>query len=180
MAACRVSPVPTLRVVGATYVEVFRNAPLSLQMLFFFFGFTKVGIGPFDPFPSAVVVLSVYTSAFLAETIRSGINTVAGGQGEAARAIGLTFGQSLRLVVLPQAFRSVVGPIGNVFIALTKNSSLASLIAVPELAKVAENLTTDTARPLAAFGGAAVAYLLLTLPSGWAFGFLERRVAIKR
>ena len=179
MAAFRVSPVPPLRAAGAFWVETVRNTPLSVQMVLFYFGFTKLGVRE-SGFTSGVIVLGVYTSAFLAETIRSGINTVAGGQGEAARAIGLTFGQSLRLVVLPQAFRSVVGPIGNVFIALTKNSSLASLIAVPELAKVADNLTTDTAQPLAAFGGAAVAYLLLTLPSGWAFGFLERRVAIKR
>lgn len=180
VAACRVSPVPPLRVAGATWVELFRNTPLTLMMLLFFFGFTKIGVGPFEPFPSAVIVLSVYTSAFVAETVRSGINTVAGGQGEAARSIGLTFAQTMRLVVLPQAFRTVVAPLGSLFIALTKNSSIASVIAVPEISKLADNLNTDTARPLQVFAGAAVAYLILTLPSGFVVGALERRLAFKR
>jgi glutamate transport system permease protein len=180
VAACRVSPVPPLRAFGATWVELFRNTPLTLMMLLFFFGFTKIGIGPFEPFPSAVVVLSVYTSAFVAETVRSGINTVAGGQGEAARAIGLTFGQTMRLVVLPQAFRTVVAPLGSLFIALTKNSSIASVISVGEISKLADNLNTDTARPLQVFAGAAVAYLILTLPSGFVIGAIERRLAFKR
>ena len=180
VAACRVSPVPPLRVAGATWVELFRNTPLTLMMLLFFFGFTKIGIGPFEPFPSAVIVLSVYTSAFVAETVRSGINTVAGGQGEAARAIGLTFGQTMRLVVLPQAFRTVVAPLGSLFIALTKNSSIASVISVREISKLADDLNTDTARPLQVFAGAAVAYLILTLPSGFVVGALERRLAFKR
>ena len=180
VAACRVSPVPPLRVAGATWVELFRNTPLTLMMLLFFFGFTKIGIGPFEPFPSAVIVLSVYTSAFVAETVRSGINTVAGGQGEAARAIGLTFFQTMRLVVLPQAFRTVVAPLGSLFIALTKNSSIASVISVPEISKLADNLNTDTARPLQVFAGAAVAYLILTLPSGFVVGAIERRLAFKR
>ena len=180
VAACRVSPVPPLRVAGAAWVELFRNTPLTLMMLLFFFGFTKIGIGPFEPFPSAVIVLSVYTSAFVAETVRSGINTVAGGQGEAARAIGLTFAQTMRLVVLPQAFRTVVAPLGSLFIALTKNSSIASVISVPEISKLADNLNTDTARPLQVFAGAAVAYLILTLPSGFVVGALERRLAFKR
>ncbi|HUP87143.1 MAG TPA: amino acid ABC transporter permease [Acidimicrobiales bacterium] len=180
VAACRVSPVPPLRLFGVTWVELFRNTPLTLMMLLFFFGFTKVGIGPFEPFPSAVIVLSVYTSAFVAETVRSGINTVAGGQGEAARAIGLTFAQTMRLVVLPQAFRTVVAPLGSLFIALTKNTSIASVIAVPELSKLADNLNTDTARPLPVFAGAAIGYLILTMPSGFLVGILERRVAIKR
>jgi glutamate transport system permease protein len=180
VAGCRVSPVLPLRFVGTLWVETFRNTPLLLLMLLFFFGFTKVGIGPFDPFPSAVVVLSVYTSAFVAETVRAGINTVASGQGEAARSLGLTFGQTLGMVVLPQAFRTVVAPLGSVFIALTKNSSIASAIAVHELSKRANDLLTFEPHPIPIFLGAAVAYLLLTLPSGFVVGVIERRVAIKR
>jgi glutamate transport system permease protein len=180
VAACRVSPVPPLRFVGTLWVEIVRNTPLPLLMLLFFFGFTKVGIGPYEPFPSAVAVLSGYTSAFVAETLRAGINAVAGGQGEAARAIGLTFPQTMRLVVLPQAFRTVVAPLGNVFIALTKNSSIASVIAVHELSFVANNLITFNPYPIEIFLGAAVGYLVLTLPSGLLVGVIERRVAIKR
>lgn len=179
VAAFRVSPVPPLRWAGATYVELVRNTPLAVLFVLFYFGVTKVGI-LYGPFTSAVIVLGAYTSAFVAETVRSGMNAVATGQAEAARALGLTFPQVLRIVVLPQAFRTVVAPLGNLFIALTKNSSVASVISVLEITEVADRLNTNTARPIPVFLGAAVAYLVLTLPSGWAVGAIERRVAIKR
>jgi glutamate transport system permease protein len=179
VAGFRVSPVPPLRAAGALYVETFRNIPLAVLFVLFFFGLPKAGVR-FDPFPSAVVVLSVYTGAFLAETIRSGINTVAVGQAEAARAIGLTFPQTLRIVILPQALRAVVAPVGNIFIALVKNSSIAFTISVVELTGVADRLNTETARPVQVFLGAAIGYLILTIPAGIGFGALERRVAIKR
>lgn len=179
VAAFRVSPVPPLRAGGAAYVEVFRNIPLPVLFVLFFFGLPKVGI-KYTPFASSVIVLSVYTGAFIAETVRAGVNTVARGQAEAARAIGLTFAQTLRLVILPQALRAVVGPVGNIFIALIKNSAIAFTISTVELTGVADRLNTVTARPIPVFLGAAIAYLLLTIPSGVAFGAIERRVAIKR
>lgn len=179
VAAARVSPVPPLRAAGALWVEIIRNTPLAVQFVIFFFGFTKVGI-QYPAFTSSIIVLGTYTSAFVAETLRSGVNSVAAGQAEAGRAVGLRFSQLLGVVVLPQAFRTVAGPLGSVFIALTKNSSLASLISVLELTEVADRLNTATARPIPVFIGAAIGYLLLTLPSGWAVGFIERRVAIRR
>ena len=179
VAAFRVSPVPPLRAAGTAYVEVFRNIPLPVLFVAFFFGFPKLGI-VYSPFISAIVVLSVYTGAFLAETVRAGINTVAVGQAEAARAIGLTYPQTLRIVVLPQALRTVVAPIGNIFIALIKNSAIAFTISVVELTGAAERLNTDTARPVQVFLGAAVAYLIFTIPAGVAVGALEKRVAIRR
>lgn len=180
IAAFRVSPVPPLRAVGTVWVETIRNTPLAVQMVLFYFGFTKLGIR-YAGFTSGVIVLGVYTSSFLAETIRAGVNTVALGQAEAARAIGLTFPQTLRIVVLPQALRSVVGPIGNIFIALIKNSSVAGgVIAVPELFRTTQLITNETAQSVAAFIGAAVAYLILTIPSGFAFQAIERRVAVRR
>ena len=179
VAAFRVSPVPPLRGLGATWVETVRNTPLTVLMVLFFFGFTKVGVR-YSAFTSAVIVLSAYTSTFVAETVRSGINSVARGQAEAARSLGLTFPQVLALVVLPQAFRTVVAPLGSVFIALTKNSSIASVISVLEITEVADRLNNETARPFPVFAGAALAYLVLTLPSGFLVGALERRVAIKR
>lgn len=179
VAAFRVSPVPPLRAAGAAWVELLRNIPLSLLMVGFFFGATKVEIR-YSIFTTAVIVLSAYTSAFVAETVRAGINGVARGQAEAARSIGLTFPQSLRIVILPQAIRTVVAPLGSVFIALIKNSSMALLIGVVELSAAADTVSTDTARPIPAFMGAAVAYLLLALPSGAVVGVLERRAAIKR
>ena len=179
VASFRVSPVPPLRGAGAFYVETFRNTPLAVLMLLFYGGFTKLGVR-YDEFTSAVIVLSVYTSTFIAETVRSGINTVARGQAEAARALGLTFPQVLGTIVLPQALRTVVAPLGSLFIALTKNSSLASIISVVELTEAADRVHNRAADPIAAFLGAALAYLILTFPSGLAVGALERRVAVKR
>jgi glutamate transport system permease protein len=148
-------------------------------MFLFFFGFPKVGI-QYSSFTSAIIVLSVYTGTFVAETVRSGVNAVARGQAEAARALGLTFPQTLRVVVLPQALRTVIAPLGGIWIALLKNSALAVAIGVGELTNSAELLVTKTARPIPIFLGAGVAYLLLTVPSGIATGWLERRFAIKR
>src|SRR6266567_2140230 len=110
-AAARVSPVPPLRAAGAFYVETLRNTPLTVIFVLFFFGLPKVGI-QYSPFVSAIIVLGLYTGTFVGETVRSGINSVAQGQAEAARSLGLTFPQVLGVVVLPQAFRTVVAPLG--------------------------------------------------------------------
>lgn len=179
VAACRVSPVPPLRAAGSLYVGIVRNTPLAVLMVGFLFGAGDLGI-QFSFFNTAVIVLSAYTGAFVGEIVRSGVNAVARGQGEAARALGLTFPQVLRIIVLPQAFRTVVAPLGTLFIALIKNSSLAALISVDELVGTTEQLINETAQFLPIFMGAAVAYLVLTIPSGLVLGVIERRVAIKR
>ncbi len=179
IAAFRVSPVVPLRTFAVVWVETFRNSPVIVLMFLFVFGLTKVGVR-YSFFVSAVIVLAVYTSTFVAETVRSGINSVAKGQTEAGRALGLTFGQLLGVVVMPQALRTVVAPLGSVFIALIKNSSIAGAFAVLDITGFAGRLTTETEQPIPAFLGAAVAYLILALPSGWAVGVIERRVAIKR
>ena len=179
VAGLRVGPVPPLRWLGTAYVELIRNTPLLVLITLFVFGFTKIGIR-YSYYASAIIVLSVYTGAFVAETVRAGINTVAAGQAEAARALGLTFNQLLFIVVLPQAFRTVVAPLGSVFIALIKNSALASTIAVMDLSFLGTQLTNATGRPVAVFLGSAFFYLLLALPSGWAIGWFERTVAVKR
>lgn len=180
VAGFRVSPVPPLRWAGAAWVEIERNTPLVVQLVIFYFGFTKLGIR-YGAFPSGVIVIAAYTSAYVADVVRSGINTVAAGQAEAARALGLTFPQTLMLVVLPQALRSVVAPIGNVLIALLKNTSIiGGAISVHELTKVAHDLTTDTARPIPVFLAAGTAYLVLVLGVGYGIGALENKVAVKR
>lgn len=178
-AAFRVSPVPPLRLASATYVELVRNTPLLVLMFMMVFGFPSIGL-TFSFYAAAIIVLSAYTGTFVAETVRSGINSVSRGQVDAARAVGLTFPQVLRMVVMPQALRTVVAPLGGIFIALLKNSSLAVAINVPELTSAAEQIGTDTAQFVPAYLGAAAAYLMLTIPSGFATGWLERRVAIKR
>ena len=179
VAALRVSPVPPLRWASATYVELVRNTPLLVLMFVVVFAFPSIGF-TYSYFASAVIVLTAYTATFVGETVRSGINAVSTGQAEAARAVGLTFPQSLRLVVMPQALRTVVGPLGGIFIALLKNSGVAVAINVPELTSAANQVGTETAQFIPAFLGAAAAYLMLTIPSGFATNWLERRVAIKR
>ncbi|HVE97953.1 MAG TPA: amino acid ABC transporter permease [Mycobacteriales bacterium] len=179
IATFRVSPVAPLRAAGLTYVEIFRNIPLTAFFALAVFGLPKVGI-TISFFRFAVLVLSMYTGAFVSEALRSGINTVAAGQAEAARSIGLTFGQTLRLVVLPQALRTVVQPIGSLFIALAKNSSIASVFAVIELTSTFDQLTETETATLPLLIGTAICYLLITIPAGLLTGVVERRVAFKR
>ena len=180
LAAMRVSPIPPLRAVGAVYVEIVRNTPLTVVFFFLVFGLPQIDI-TLRFFTAAVWALTLYTAAFVCEVVRSGVNSVAAGQAEAARAIGLTFPQTLRLIVLPQAFRTVVPPLGNVLIALEKNSAIAAAFGVPELS--ATGLRVAVGNPdavVSVFLGVAVAYLVLTLPTGQLVGWLERKVAIVR
>lgn len=181
LAAFRVSPFPPLSWLGTVYVEVFRNTPLTVVWFFMVFALPLLDITFSSFFLAGVFALGLYTAAFVCESLRSGINAVAAGQAEAARAIGLNFGQTLRLVVLPQAFRTVVPPLGNVWIAMVKNSSIGAAFAVTELTAVATRLVnTYPADVIAIFAGSATGYLLLTIPSGLALGVVERKVAVLR
>ena len=180
LAAMRVSPVPTLRGAGTAYVEIVRNTPLTVVFFFAVFVLPQLDIG-LSFFTFAVIAVTVYHAAFFCEAVRSGINAVGVGQTEAARSIGLTFTQSLRLVILPQALRTVVPPLINVVIALTKNTSIAAAFGVVELTAVGTRLANANADAvLAVLAGVAACYLVLTLPSGWLAGRLERRVAVTR
>lgn len=180
LGACRVSPVPTLRLIGTVYVELLRNTPLTLVFFFFVFVAPQIDLKlPFDV--SAMVALSLYTAAFVCEAVRSGVNSVGVGQAEAARAIGLTFTQTMNQVVLPQALRTVVPPLINIFIALTKNTSVAVGFFVTELMAVGIRLTNRfPADILTVLVGIAVCYLAITIPAGVLAGRLERKVAFAR
>ncbi len=181
IAACRVSPVPPLRAFGSFWVTTFRNTPLSVVLFFCAFGLPELGINRSFYF-FGVLGLVVYTSAFVCEAVRSGINSVPAGQAEAARSIGLGFLPSLRYVVLPQALRTVVPPLGSVLIAMFKNSAVVGAFGVGgDLWSTGQTLTS--ARGYAAlptFIGVAVGYLAITLPAGALLQVLERRVAIAR
>ena len=180
LAAARVSPIPPLRGLATFYVEVFRNTPLTVVFFFLIFGLPQIDF-ILGFFPGAVLSLGLYTAAFVCEAIRSGINAISTGQAEASRAIGLTLGQSLREVVLPQAFRTVVPPLGNVFIAMVKNSSIAAGFAVSELSSLLPRLVNaDAAALTSVLLGIVVAYMAITLPLAYAVNRLERRVAILR
>jgi glutamate transport system permease protein len=187
LAAMRVSPIGVLRTAAGTYVTLLRNTPLTLVVFFASFGLgANLGVRFSDTIDTnnfwlSVVGLVGYTSAFVCEAIRSGINTVPVGQAEAARAIGLTFGQSLRLVVFPQAIRAVVGPLGSVLIALIKNTTIAATIGVGEAALVMRSLIESESNAVfAIFLGIAFGFVVLTLPLGLLFGWLSRRVAVAR
>jgi len=180
LAAMRVSPVLPLRGLATFYVETFRNTPLTVVFFFIIFGLPQIDF-VVGFFPGAVLAVGLYTAAFVAEALRSGINAVGPGQAEAARAIGLTFGQSLREVVLPQAFRTVVPPLGNVWIAMVKNTSIAAGFATTELAATLPRLANANAGELTLILLAVVVgYMLITVPSAYGIHRLERRVAILR
>ncbi|MDQ0709488.1 glutamate transport system permease protein [Arthrobacter woluwensis] len=139
--AMRVSPVPAARAVGTVYVNLVRNTPLTLILFFFALGYPKLGLPQISFMVAAIIGLSLYTATYIAETIRSGINTVPVGQAEAARAIGLDFGQTLSLVVLPQAVRAVIPPLFSVLIALLKNTTVAAGFSVMEAGAIRANLS---------------------------------------
>jgi len=181
VAGFRVSPVPPLRAFGAAYVNVVRNCPLTVVLFFFAFGLPEIGINA-SFYLFGVAGLIVYTSAFVCEAVRSGINAVPSGQAEAARAMGLPFTRSLREVVLPQAFRSSVPPVGSVLIAMFKNSAVAGAFGVGrDLFSVGANLTSAQGfAALPVLTGVAVGYLCITIPAGLLLGVIERKVAILR
>jgi glutamate transport system permease protein len=180
LATFRVSPVPILRTASTTYVEVVRNIPSTVIFFFALFALPQVDL-QLDFFAAAVTALSVYYAAFFCEAVRSGINAVAIGQLEAARAVGMTFGMSLRLIVLPQAWRSVIPPLINVFIALVKTSAVASAFGVAEMLNVMERLiNSDATAVLPILFTTAVLYLAITLTAGVIAGRLERKVAVSR
>ena len=179
LAGMRVSPAPPLRAAGTAYVEVLRNTPLTIVFFFAVFVLPQLRIG-LSFFTFAVIAVTVYHAAFFCEAVRSGINSVGVGQAEAARSIGLTFGQSLRQVVLPQAFRTVIPPLINVFIALAKNTSIASAFGVVDLTSIGARLSNDTGQPILVLAGVAVCYLIITIPAGLLAGSAERRLAVAR
>ncbi len=191
LAAMRVSPVPVARWIGATYVTIFRNTPLTLILLFCAFGlYQTLGVTLADQasptgqadnnFRLAVLGLSVYTASFVCESLRSGINTVPVGQAEAGRSLGLTFTQNVRYVVLPQAFRVVIAPLGSVLIALTKNTTVAAAIGVLEAAILMREMIENEAAIFVVGGIFALGFVILTLPTGLFFGWLSNRLAVAR
>jgi glutamate transport system permease protein len=181
IAACRVSPVPPLRAFGTFWVTTFRNTPLAVILFFCAFGLPELGINR-SFFFFGVLGLILYTSAFVCEAVRSGINSVSAGQAEAARSIGLNFSQGLRFVVLPQALRTVVPPLGSVLIAMFKNSAVVGAFGVGgDLWSTGQTLTSARGlETLPVFLGVAVFYLAITLPAGAILQVIERKVAIAR
>ncbi|WP_353809559.1 amino acid ABC transporter permease [Agromyces sp. SYSU T00194] len=180
IAAMRISPVASLRGFATVYTEIVRNTPLTLVLFFCAIVLPYLG-STLSYTVAAMIGLSVYTSPFVAEALRSGINGVAVGQAEAARSVGLGFGQTVTLVILPQAFRMTVPPLINVFIALTKNTSVAGGFFVAELFTIGKELANARGdQVIAVLLGVATFYLLITVPLGLVATQLERKWVVQR
>jgi len=186
LAGMRVAPTPVLRAAGTLYINTIRNTPLTLVLLFCSLGLSDtLGVviseePTINGFWLAIIGLTIYHATYFCEVLRSGINTVDPGQAEAARAIGLTFFQTLRLVVLPQAFRAVIAPLGNTFIALTKNTTVVIVAGYWEASAQMKQTFEDYAATPMVFLGFAVGFMILTLPTGRLFDWLAKRVAVVR
>ncbi len=175
----RVSPIPPLARFASWYVSFFRNEPLIVIFFLAYFALGEVGL-IFDAFPTSVAALGLYTGAYMAEVLRSGINSVSAGQIEAGRAIGLSFIPLLTLIVVPQAVRTVIGPIGNLFVANFKNTSIALTISTVELTAVTSRMLNASIGTWTVLFVVTAIYLVFLLPFGWLFRRFEARYAIKR
>jgi glutamate transport system permease protein len=175
----RVSPIPILRSAAFCYVQFFINVPLLALLILAVFALPDAGlILPLTP--TAIIVLTLYETAYVAEAVRSGVNTVGVGQVEAGRALGLSLAQSFRLIVIPQALRAVVQPLGNVMIALAMNTALAAAVGVVELTSRVNKINLVFAQPIEIFTGAGLVYMGIALVIGLGAGWIERKVAIVR
>lgn len=180
VAVLRLAPVPILPRLARAEVELFRNTPLLVQMGFFILGLGSLGIR-LNPFTAAAAALTLYTGAYVTEAVRSGIAALGAGQLEAARSLGMNFLKSMRHVVLPQALRTVIPPLGNLMIAMVKNSAIASAIAYPELLYQADILESRTFRAIEIYIGALVGgFLTITIPLSILVSRLERRLRFAR
>jgi glutamate transport system permease protein len=187
VAIMRVSPVRILQLLGTWYVNIFRNTPLTLLMVFSILGATfilGINLAPDSITDNAkrwaIVMLSIYHAAFVCEALRSGVNTVPAGQAEAARSVGMTFGQSMRHVILPQAFRGSIAPLGSTLIALIKNTTVAAVIGVAEAAGLMSEIVENKGSSIGIFLVFALGFVILTLPLGVLFTSMSRRLAVKR
>jgi len=179
VAVARVSPVPILRSVGTTYVTLFRNTPLLVLILITYYGLPEIGID-FGFFIQITMAMGLYTASFVTEAIRAGVNGIGLGQAEAARSIGMPFGMTMTQVILPQAFRFVVPPLASVFIALTKNTSLAAVFGIADATFRMKGLTRDYAtEQIQIFIGIALGYIIIVEVISFAASRFERRWAVK-
>ena len=181
VAALRIAPNKVLQRLGGVYVETFRNTPLLVLLFISFAGFRRAGID-INAWAAGIGSLGLYTAAYVAEALRSGVFSVSKGQIEAGLSLGYTYAQTLRRVVFPQAFRTVISPLGSLIIAMIKNSAIigVSLLALPDLLKQARIVQSRTFETNETFFWAAVGYLILTVAATLAVRSLEKRYAIHR
>lgn len=173
----RVSRNPILLVPSTIYVEVIRGTPLLAQLFLVYFGLPSLGIN-LPPFTAAVIAMGINSGAYVTEIFRGGIQSIEKGQMEAARSLGLSYLQAMRYIILPQAFKRILPPLGNEFIAMLKDSSLASTIAIAELMRVGREITSRTFRSFEVLTVVALLYLAITLPLSLLVRYAERRMSV--
>ncbi|MFJ7638073.1 amino acid ABC transporter permease [Peribacillus sp. NPDC046944] len=171
IAIMRIAPIKPLNWLGTAYVEFIRNIPLLIITFFFFLGLKLSGLY------AGTLALTIYTSSFIAEAIRAGILSVSKGQMEAARSSGLTYGQAMRFIILPQAVKIVIPPLGNQFINLVKNSSILAVVAGLDLMYHGDLISSRTFVVFDVYIFVAAFYLILTIPLSLGVGYLEKRLA---
>jgi glutamate transport system permease protein len=180
VAALRIAPSKWLQRIGGVYVETFRNIPLLVLLFISYFGLRRAGL-PVNAWTAGIAALGLYTAAYVAEVLRSGVFAVSRGQIEAALSLGFDQRQTLRRIVLPQAVRTVISPLGSITIAMIKNSVIVGgVVAINDLLKESRIIASRTFETEAAFFWAAVGYLLLTVAATIAIRRLELRYAIRR
>ncbi|MGX7351547.1 amino acid ABC transporter permease [Enterococcus canis] len=167
-----------LKGVAKAYVEFFRNIPLLIIVMFFYIVVPLYWIS-FDGFQAGTIGLTIYTSAFIAETVRAGIQSVPVGQMEAGLSSGFTYSETMRYIVLPQAFKIVIPPLGNQFINLVKNSSILAMVAGLDLMYQGDLIASETFNTFDTYIIVALFYLILTLPLSYLMVYLEKRWAVR-
>ncbi|MFE1562174.1 amino acid ABC transporter permease [Bacillus velezensis] len=175
IAVMRITAFKPLQWIGTVYVEFIRNIPLLLITFVFYFGLPNAGLR-LDGFQAGTIALTIYTSAFIAEAIRAGIQTVPKGQMEAARSSGFTYSQAMRYIILPQAVKIVIPPLGNQFLNLVKNSSILGVVAGLDLMYQADLVSSSTLVVFDVYIFVALFYLILTIPLSIGVHYLERRL----
>ena len=174
-AIMEVVPSKVMRVIGHAYVEIMRNIPLLVITMFFYL-VIPMYVVKINGFTAGTIGLTLYTSAFIAETIRSGIQSVSGGQMEGARSTGMTYWQAMRYIILPQAFKIVIPPLGNQFVNLVKNSSVLAFVAGFDLMYQANSIASTTFDTINSYLVVGVLYLVVTLPISYYMRHLEKKL----
>lgn len=171
----RISRSPLLNTSASLYIWWMRGTPLLMQLFLIYYGLPQAGI-TLDPFPAAVIGMTLNASAYIAEILRGGILSIDKGQMEAARSLGMTYMQSMRWVIFPQTLPRIMPPLGNEAVARLKDSSLVSTIAMVDLMRSAQQMIATTFRPLEVFFAAGILYLVLTTAFTVLFGAWEKRL----
>ena len=174
----RISHVRLLRMLAEVYVEFFRGTPLLVQIFLFYFALPVLTGQRIDPFIAAISACGINSGAYVAEIFRAGIQSVDEGQMEAGRSLGMTWLQTMRYIIVPQAFKRVIPPLGNEFIAMLKDSSLVSVIGFEELTRRGQLIIAKTYGSFEIWLSVAVIYLVMTLTISRFVAYLERRYRV--